>query len=418
MAAGIIFSCLLIIHIALLVLGRSWVFTTILFYPAIAICIVSIYRLWKRKKTKTPAYFKSLKYFRYSIYLIFAFLLLLDLGLRYSTKKYQSYSETNYGWFYISPFADGFSELKHKYYYGSDNNELNTHPANIEYLFETCDFKYVHKYNEYGLRERSNLNELLKNKNLILTIGDSFTEGVGTSQDSTWQRILEKKLNDSIDKKYVVVNAGISGFDPIEEYNLMQKLLLDLSPEFVVISIGTNDIIDLIERRSNNIKSSKSYNLISHPLGYYFYAWSYLYRATCTILYDYPEIFLSQKEFDKRANDAANTISSVLENISSIGKEKGFKTIVIFYPTEDELENSKFKLDAFYRIIKKSETHKDVLNVNILEFFNQNKNAFIIPTKILYWVHDGHMTPIGYRIWADILYSDLVIGEFVKKNEQ
>ncbi len=360
-----------------------------------------------------PIYEKSLKHFRYSVFVILAFIILLDLGLRFFTKKYRSYSEINYGWFYISPFTDGFSVLKQKLFYDSLDFENNTHPRNTEYSFETSDFCFLHKYNEYGIRERNNLKELIQGKTVILTIGDSFTEGVGTSQDSTWQRILETRLNETISSYFVVVNAGVSGSDPIQEVKLLEKLTNELQPNYVIISIGSNDLMDIVENPDN------SRSLInSQPLGYYFYSWSFLYRAVSTLFYDYPEIFMNQKKFDVELQKSSEIIYNQIYQITEMGNVVGFKTIVVFFPSADELINYQYKYSSFATLIHKTRNTDKIFSVDILEFFTENKNAFILPEDILYWPADGHMTPVGYRIWSDILYADLNQNDVLKKNAE
>ncbi len=70
------------------------------------------------------------------------------------------------------------------------------------------------------------MNELIKGKKLILTFGDSSTEGVGTTKDSTWQIFLEGNLNKALADKYFVANAGVSGYDPVETFNIWQNFLM------------------------------------------------------------------------------------------------------------------------------------------------------------------------------------------------
>jgi len=378
---------------------------------------IGVFKFFTRKKKQFPSYELKLKHFKYSVYIIFAFLLLLDLSLRFITPKYRSYSENNYGWFYISPFSDRFSDLKNQYYYGSSTSEKYTHAANSSIIFETADFTIEHKYNELGLRERENIPALIKDRKVILTIGDSFTEGVGTSQDSTWQRQLENRLNDSLSNEYVVVNAGISGSDPILEYHLLNQLLKSIQPDYVVISISSYDLLDILESGGQDFKLKERKQEMNQPFGYYLYSWSYLFRAVSTLIYDYPEIFMNQDEFDREIQKAASQTIEIIHEITSIGLKKNFKTIVVFFPLKDEMIKYNYNFDAFNNIIKSLNSNDEIFTVDILDFYRQNKNSFIIPPEMLYWPHDGHMTSLGYQIWSDILFTDLSINEVLEKNQ-
>jgi hypothetical protein len=56
-----------------------------------------------------------------------------------------------------------------------------------------------------------------------MVFGDSFTEGVGTSQDSTWPELLENNLRLSTNHNIEVMNFGSNGSDPIKELYKFKK---------------------------------------------------------------------------------------------------------------------------------------------------------------------------------------------------
>jgi hypothetical protein len=99
-----------------------------------------------------------------------------------------------------------------------------------------------------------------------------------------------------------------------------------------------------------------------------------------------------------------------------MGDVDGFKTIVVFFPSADELVYYQYKYSSFAKLIHKTRKTNNIFCVDILEFFTENKNAFILPAEMLYWPADGHMNPVGYRIWSDILFADLTQMDNIKKN--
>jgi lysophospholipase L1-like esterase len=412
-AAGIIFFSLLIVHVALLFLGRSWYFSTLLFYPAIGLFIIFLIRKVFWRNQDLPSQQLGLKKLRYSILFVVLILILTDSGIRVFTKKYRSYSENNYGWFYYSPFYDGASDVKIMLF-GDSKSEYKTNPSNSSYTYKSVDFCFQHVYNEYGLRERKNMVKLFNGKELILTFGDSFTEGVGTTQDSTWQSILERNLNKLVSDKYFVANAGVSGYDPVDTYSLCSLLSDELKPDYVILSFGTNDITDLIQRDKFEL-DDKSDNFFQ-PLGYYFYSWSYLFRVFSTCVYDYPELFMNEAKFKRKCTKSANLIAEISESVAAEGKTKSYKTIIVFYPVKYEMITGKYNMPEVQNTIDELKNNPDILVVDILQFFNNTKESFIIPADILYWSRDGHMTPPGYRMWAEILSSEMIVSGVLEEN--
>jgi lysophospholipase L1-like esterase len=406
-AAGIIFFSLLIVHVALLLLGRSWFLTTLLFYSAIGLFVFFLIRKLFFRKLDLPSQQIGLKKLRYSVLFVVLILILTDSGIRVFTKKYRSYSENNYGWFYYSPFFDGISDIKMILFIG-DKSDGKVHPPNSSYTYKSADFSFQHTYNELGLRERKNMANLIKGKELILSFGDSFTEGVGTTQDSTWQIILERNLNKSAPDKYFVANAGVSGYDPVEAYNLCSKFSSEYQPDYVILSFGSNDITDLIQRDKMDIDNNTA-NFFQ-PAGYYFYSWSYLFRVFSTWIYDYPELFMNESKFKRKCTEAVNLIAEITESIALAGKTKSFKTIVVFYPVKNEMITGKYNFPELQKTIDELKSNPDILVVDILQFFNNTRESFIIPADILYWPRDGHMTPPGYRMWAEILSSEMMVS--------
>lgn len=129
------------------------------------------------------------------------------------------------------------------------------------------DFKFAVKYNAIGLR--GTLPNLKKDNAefRIITLGDSFMEGFGADEDSTFPELLRKKLNNST-KKISVVNGGKCGSNPMFETTLYKNSLAKWNPDLVIMEINICDIGEF-EIASNQGKM---------PINEYFLAISHIYR--------------------------------------------------------------------------------------------------------------------------------------------
>ena len=79
----------------------------------------------------------------------------------------------------------------------------------------------------------------------IVTIGDSFTFGMPLSDpEHTFQRQLEKRLNSGkLSKEFKVINCGVTGYAPWQERLFLQKRGFDFEPDMVILQLfPANDI--------------------------------------------------------------------------------------------------------------------------------------------------------------------------------
>jgi hypothetical protein len=74
----------------------------------------------------------------------------------------------------------------------------------------------------------------------ILTIGDSYTSGVGAQKDQTFSSVLERQL-ERAGHRIEVLNAGVGGFGTAEACLYLERELLKYEPDLVVHSYVGND---------------------------------------------------------------------------------------------------------------------------------------------------------------------------------
>lgn len=76
-----------------------------------------------------------------------------------------------------------------------------------------------------------------------MCLGDSFTECMGSTGDSTFEHLLAWG-NDSLE----VMNCGMAGSDPFFEYKLFEDKLLKYKPDDVFVFVNVSDIFDVMTR--------------------------------------------------------------------------------------------------------------------------------------------------------------------------
>ena len=83
--------------------------------------------------------------------------------------------------------------------------------------------------NSLGLRDYEYSLKKPKSVFRILMLGDSFTEGYGVELEETFSKLVEKKLNTDKKEKFEVINAGVTGYSPLLEYQYLNPQDLPLS---------------------------------------------------------------------------------------------------------------------------------------------------------------------------------------------
>ena len=87
--------------------------------------------------------------------------------------------------------------------------------------------------------ENKSLESIIKNKTIIVSFGDSLTEGYGVSREDSYPKQLERKLvSDGFDVS--VFNSGISG-ETSSSANSRKEWVLSLNPDIVILVTGAND---------------------------------------------------------------------------------------------------------------------------------------------------------------------------------
>jgi hypothetical protein len=148
----------------------------------------------------------------------------MEAILRYCFKTYKTHYEKGSS---NDKFYSPYSVL-------NDNKHLAYYPFSVVPSLQH-EFNYKYKANSLGFFgiEADSVDYERKR---ILTLGDSFTHGIGAPIDSTWPISLEYHLNLHCDN-YQIINAGLQGSDPIYQIAFLKDVLIDnYNPDIIVFA--------------------------------------------------------------------------------------------------------------------------------------------------------------------------------------
>ncbi len=270
------------------------------------------------------------------------------------------------------------------------------HLYHYNHYLQTSEFSYFRKDNSDTLSDIEHKVPKNENEYRIMGMGDSFTEGSGADVDSTWLRFLERSLKKQpLKKQLTFFNAGVGGSDPFFEYILLKERLLKYKPDLVLLALNCSDLVDISLRGGMErfLPDGKvQYN--PEPWWEPIYALSHISRLYFEII-GYKEGYFRYKkgDFAKEKKETINAIGL----FNKLSQEYGFKLLVIFHPSKEELLIDASTMDDVYMNVSK--TGRPAC-FNLRTFFIKEIKMNSFNYLDYYWKYDGHHNAKGYEAFA------------------
>jgi lysophospholipase L1-like esterase len=116
---------------------------------------------------------------------------------------------------------------------------------NARIQFTTDEFTAEVAINEQGVRDDRPIGPKPPGERRIVVLGDSLVLSVQVSFEDTFCQRLERRLNAAGGVRWRVINAGVQGYGPVQEWLLFDKVVAAFEPDVVlVMPFVANDAID------------------------------------------------------------------------------------------------------------------------------------------------------------------------------
>ena len=349
-----------------------------------------IFKTYYRKK-------EILNLYKYLVYCI----LVLELGLRF-LGKYDTYFEKKAGKY----------ESIYKY---RPQNALHKRQANDSFLSASQnEFSYQFVTNSWGYSDQEwTPND--SNSFKILVLGDSFTEGVGTPQDSSWVAQISKF---DTAKKLQGFNAGIAASDPFTNFYALEKELKNLNPNLIIQIYTNQDFNEDILLRGGMKRFKNEYlSYPSHSKMEIFYAYSHIYRMIYHRKSD-KRYYVSKSDLKKL--DVESSFQELIQLYNRWTIQNQIPVLLIFFHTESyyySIADSFYPLDIENRKVSQYLKIKSVSACYRNEF-KKRGDSF----HQLWWENDGHHNSEGYKMMAkcieDVISQELISLYDEKMNQK
>jgi hypothetical protein len=337
-----------------------------------------------------------------------------------------------------------------RYFFVQPDSVLNhKFIPNAKGRYKTSEYDTQYEINSLGLRDKEYSIEKPAGTIRLLMVGDSFTEGDGVESHQTFSKILEQRLNsEGRREKYEVINAGCASYSPLPEYLYLKTAGLHLHPDIVVLNLDLSDVHDdihytklarfdsadvpfgidpypelkaggwflekLVAVKDFLKNNARLYNFIRLRISRYLESIQRVENETGEIEFD--KYGMLRENYNSKDRTWFLTYKYVLL-IRDMLRERNVPLIVAVYPyglqvSPREYNSGRqfwgFKLDTVYSTEPQEWLaafcqRESILVVNACDDFRSAART----RYPLYIDYNGHWTPSGHEVFADVLAREL-----------
>ncbi len=199
--------------------------------------------------------------------------------------------------------------------------------------------------NALGLRDRQ-LEPKEHDELRILFVGDSITFGWGVPVEETFVRRLESILARRLGHKVTTLNAGIGGYNTVQEHALFTSHFAEIQPDLVTLLYVYNDIDASFDSVSQaTVVDDTPPRLLRALLEK-----SWLYRLGHFVFWDSQSTLPAS--LDSRAPGVKDSIDA-LARIAKVCRQHGIGFVTFFYRERQQSGSDAPSMDALFSEVSK-----------------------------------------------------------------
>ncbi|MFI5185144.1 MAG: acyltransferase family protein [Chitinophagales bacterium] len=289
------------------------------------------------------------------------------------------------------------------------------------------------KYNNYDYYVKTNslgfsseeINTSLKNGNekRILIIGDAFSMPEGIEYDRSYPFLLEQQLRRQYpDFKINIINAGVTGYGPNEEYAQLKKYIGLIKPDIVIDQFFVNDFEDIEvspeDRRSgigffiDRSFMKKYFGNDQVPVHLGIFAQNKLGIVNRSFLYNKSLLYFYDKNAHFFDDTVIHKVGTYLDSVSTLCKKNTAEYLLMYVPGQIEVskpkdisyypyfenlgDTTKFDFNGPQNVISDLCVKKGIDYINTTPFLRNYRLQPVYFTESWHWNKEGHSAIAGY----------------------
>jgi lysophospholipase L1-like esterase len=242
----------------------------------------------------------------------------------------------------------------------------------------------------------------------ILVLGDSFTEGFGAPQDSSWAAQLRDIMRNDIFFQQLrvsveVLQAGISAADPYANLFALKEELHALKPDLVVQIISNQDFEEDFRLRGGMERFTPDGKLKYRvePTAEWLYAYSHLSRVIFYRVFGYNQYLQKELSEWEKMDFTLCHLQALTSAYETWADSSGTKCLLLFMDT-DAYQIAKQKT-IYWESYLQLESEQ-VSAYSIVPCLHKHYLTDTMNFSQYWWQNDGHHNNRGYRLMAECIY--------------
>jgi lysophospholipase L1-like esterase len=240
----------------------------------------------------------------------------------------------------------------------------------------------------------------------LLALGDSFTEGDGAAYDSNYVSLLRTKLNTTEDSFYVM-NAGVCGSDPFNNFIILRDLLLAYKPDVIIQSLGSGDMNADIMLRGGMERFISDGSLKYRPAPWWepIYAMSYISRIFFKKM-GYNEMLRHDGQTQAETERVEKSTRELFALYAELCKKNGITCVVVLHPERNEIQSNKYNYE-FSPLVRYLSSDLHIQVVDLLPSYQSYIKSAHASDADYFWSRDGHHNSLGYKMMAETTFDNI-----------
>lgn len=277
------------------------------------------------------------------------------------------------------------------------------------------------RINSYGLRDREFPVEKPSNMYRIVVLGDSWTFGSGVELKDTYGKQLEHLLNSSslTNMQYQVINAGVGGYNTVNEVRFFEKKLMGLRPDLVIVGYNIHNV-EIGRMYVNEGSGTKRVIYEGPQTALLPYGLMNKIRRSSTLLqimFNNSETILYAlrvRRYDSLysvTNEGWQAVQSSFDRLSALARSGSAKAMVVMFPILSNL-NKSYPFLPIHDIVKQAAEQSDMLFCDLYPTFKGHSARSL-------WLHplDRHPNVVGHRLISEGIYKFLIELQLVGRRK-
>jgi lysophospholipase L1-like esterase len=268
------------------------------------------------------------------------------------------------------------------------------------------EYSYIRPTNSLGFADPEWSKLKKTGEKRILALGDSFTEGDGAPYDSSWVAIFRQYLHTSGDSSFVM-NAGVCGSDPCNNYIIYKDLLQPYHPDLIIQSMGSGDLIAEILLRGGLERFQRDGTVKYRPAPWWepIYAVSYISRIFFRSA-GYTELLRKNIVTAAETESITRSAEALFDAYADLCRKNGTNLIVVLHPERGEIENGQYNYD-FSALLNHLRNIDHLTIIDLLPRYRNHISQTHTKTADYFWKLDGHHNSRGYKIMGELTFENI-----------